>query len=294
LTLNTNNEKLPPLKTVGIVLKPNSTDLKEFFLEAKGYFEDIGAEVLIDSNSAKTIGLMGTKFDTMCQKSDLIVSIGGDGTLISVIRRSYNFDKPILGVNLGNLGFLTDIMPNKLEEFIQNLKNTNYRIDDRVIFEAIITHQDGSIDNLISANDIVINRKNFTHMINLKASVNGYEFNNYYGDGLIISTPTGSTAYNLSSGGPLVFPQTNALIITPICPHSLTQRPMVLPEGFEIEFITQDDEGATIIADGQDMYELGKDDIIKIKIAQKRAKLLHSKDRNYFEIVNKKLNWGDK
>lgn len=293
MTLNRNTQKLPKLKTVGIILKPNSSDLKEFFLQAKSYFEKIDAKVLLDSNSAKTIGLVGTKFDKLCKDSDLLVSIGGDGTLISVIRRSYYYHKPILGVNLGNLGFLTDIMPDYLEDFISNLDNDNYRIDDRVIFEATITHKN-KIDTLVSANDIVINRKNFTNMINLKASVNGYEFNSYYGDGVIISTPTGSTAYNLSSGGPLVFPQTNAMIITPICPHSLTQRPMVLPEGFEIEFYTQDEEGATIIVDGQDMYELNKDDKLTIKIAQKRAKLLHQKDRNYFKIVKKKLNWGDK
>ena len=294
MTLNNNSEKLPHLKTIGIVLKPNSSDLKEFFLQAKGYFESIDCQVIIDKNSANTIGVDGVEFDDMCNQSDLIVSIGGDGTLISVIRRSFGFAKPILGVNLGNLGFLTDIMPNKLENFIQNLHNDNYKIDDIAIFEATIIHEDGSTDNIISANDIVINRKDFTHMINLKASIDGYEFNNYYGDGLIVSTPTGSTAYNLSCGGPLVFPQTNALIITPICPHSLTQRPMVLPEGFEVEFNTKDEKGAIVIADGQDIYDLGKNDILKIKIAQKRAKLLHHKDRNYFEIVNKKLNWGDK
>ena len=123
--------------------------------------------------------------------------------------------------------------------------------------------------------------------------VDGKPFNSYYGDGVIISTPTGSTAYNLSVGGPVVYPLTEAFIVTPIAPHSLTQRPLVLPADFKIEFTITDDQGAMVIVDGQDIYEVNQNDTIQIEIASKKAKLIHRVQRNYFEVLNEKLQWGN-
>ena len=140
-------------------------------------------------------------------------------------------------------------------------------------------------------NDIVLSRPSISKMIKLDASIDGEVFNHYNGDGLIISTPAGSTAYNLSAGGPVLFPLTKAFVITPICPHSLTQRPLVLPAGFEITLTTHNNT-ASLVIDGQETFSFTNQDQIRIKVATKYALLIHRLERNYFEVLKEKLNWG--
>lgn len=283
------NEKLTKIEKVGIVLRPSTPELRDYFFKVKEVFENEGIQVLIDSISARMIGVYGQNFGDMCKESDILVSIGGDGTLISLARRSYKYDKPILGINVGKLGFLTDVNPEEVEEFIKKLKSEEYRIDLRMIIEAEINGKE-----VISFNDIVVNRKVLSRMVNIQALINETCFNTYYGDGLIISTPTGSTAYNLSASGPVVFPLTEAFIITPICPHSLTQRPLVLPVDFEINLKIDDTIGAEAIVDGQEIFDLNPNDMISIKLAERKVRLIHRIERNYFDVLKEKLNWGGK
>ena len=288
MKLNQNIDKLEKLQTVGIILKPDAPELKDTYVQIKEYFQNANIEVLLDNTSAKMIGLTGIAFSELCLKSDFLVSVGGDGTLISVTRRSYKCDKPVLGINLGTLGFLTDIMLEELPSFIEKLKSGEYRIDNRMMING-----NTNDNSFVAFNDIVITRKSVTNMLKVDAKIDGKAFNSYYGDGIIISTPTGSTAYNMSVGGPLVYPLTNAFIVTPIAPHSLTQRPLVLPADFVIEFTITDALGAIVIVDGQDSYEIEQNDSIKIEIASKKAKLIHRVERNYFEVLNNKLQWGN-
>ncbi|WP_187648337.1 NAD(+)/NADH kinase [Nitrosophilus labii] len=276
------------IKRVGIVLRPSAPDLKELFFKIKNAFEKEGIEVLIDSISASMIGVLGQEFDVLCKKSDILTSIGGDGTLISLVRRSYRYHKPVLGIYVGKLGFLTDVLPDEIEDFIKKLKKNQVRIDNRMMMEASISGKD---EKMFSFNDIVITRQAISKMIHIDAFIDKKWFNTYYGDGLIISTPTGSTAYNLASGGPVVYPLTNAYILTPICPHSLTQRPLVLPAEFEIQIKTKS-ENALMVVDGQEIYEFSPNETITIKRAQIGAKLIHRLERNYFEVLREKLHWG--
>jgi NAD+ kinase len=270
----------------GFVLKPKNTDtLKETFLKIKKIFEKNNIEVLIDSVSAKAIGLLGVEFNDMCKNADFLVALGGDGTLISLARRSYKYNKPILGINAGNLGFLTDINPDNIEEFIKKFLKGEYRIDERMVIE--VDYRD---KKLYAFNDIVISKEVISSMINIKVDTNESYLNTYYGDGLIISTPTGSTAYNLSAGGPVVYPLTEGFILTPICPHSLTQRPLILPSNFELE-IEVKENFAKLVIDGQEIYNL--DEKIKVKKALNPARLIHRVERNYFDVLRKKLHWGD-
>ncbi|WP_457560141.1 NAD(+)/NADH kinase [Caminibacter sp.] len=271
----------------GFVLKPKNTEkIKDTFLEIKKIFEKKGINVLLDSVSAKAIGLLGIEFDELCKKADFLVALGGDGTLISVSRRAYKYDKPILGINAGNLGFLTDINPENIEDFLDKFLRGEYRIDERMVME--IEYESNF---LYAFNDAVITKDIISSMINIKVDTNESFLNTYRGDGLIIATPTGSTAYNLSAGGPIVYPLTEGFILTPICPHSLTQRPLILPSNFILEVEVKEKFGKLII-DGQEIYDLkGK---IKIKKAKKPAKLIHRIERNYFEVLREKLNWGEK
>lgn len=270
----------------GFVLKPVSdSKLKNLYFKIKEIFEAKGINVYIDSLSAKLIGILGTDFEEMCKSVDFIVALGGDGTLISVARRSYRFDKPILGINAGKLGFLTDINPENIEEFLDKYLAGEYRIDKRMVIEI---QNNGT--KLYAFNDVVISKEVISSMIHIDVDTNESHLNRYYGDGLIISTPTGSTAYNLSAGGPVVYPLTESFILTPICPHSLTQRPLILPSHFEIDLQVHE-KSAKLIIDGQEIFDMKNR--IKIKKAENPAKLIHRIERNYFEVLREKLNWGD-
>ncbi|MBD3843779.1 MAG: NAD(+)/NADH kinase, partial [Campylobacterales bacterium] len=218
---------------------------------------------------------------------------GGDGTLLSLVRKSYKFKKPVFGINAGNLGFLADISIDNVEKFIQELTSKNYRIDERMMIEGAIKSIDGTKTGFFAFNDVVLTRSAISKMVKINASIDEKWFNTYRGDGLIVSTPTGSTAYNLAAGGPVMYPLTQAFIMTPISAHSLTQRPLVVPVDFTIELSSADEKIIAVI-DGQDDYELKPDDILVIKGAKRGARLIHSLDRNYFDVLREKLHWGDK
>ena len=288
LRIENNNELLVDIKRAGIILKPSSPELRDTYLNIKKLFEEANIEIFLENNSANMINLEGYSLEELCQKVDFLISVGGDGTLLSVVRKSFEFDKAVLGINLGTLGFLTDISMEQLPKFIEDLKKGIYKIDNRMMVEGSV-----NLNKFVAFNDIVISRKSISSMIKIEGKINGKHFNSYYGDGVIISTPSGSTAYNLSVGGPIVYPLTEAFIVTPVAPHSLTQRPLVMPADFEIEFKIIDNQGAVVIVDGQDIYEVEQNQSIKIKIASKKAKMIHRVQRNYFEVLNEKLRWGN-
>lgn len=282
-------KKLESIKIAGIILKPDSPEIKKDFLEIKKYFSVHNIELILEKESANMISEEnGLNLDELCKKVDFLVSIGGDGTLLSTVRNSFDFDKPVLGIHMGTLGFLTDIIFDELPTFLNDFKNDNYRIDNRMLVECSVNDK-----IFVAFNDIVISRRTVSSMIKIKAKIDGNAFNTYSGDGVIISTPTGSTAYNLSVGGPIVYPLTEAFIITPVAPHSLSQRPLVMPADIEIEFKITDKQGAVLLVDGQDTYEVEDQTVIKVTIANKKAKLIHRTKRNFFEVLDEKLGWGN-
>ena len=279
------------IKKVGVILRPSTPELKKSFFKLEKIFKKYNIEVYIDSISGAMIGVMGTDFEMLCKSCDALVTLGGDGTLISVARRSFEYDIPVLGVYAGNLGFLADVNLDELEEFVGNMVEGNFRMDERAILEAKVLKNSEEV-KMYAFNDIVLTRPSISNMIHIETLVDSKAFNTYYGDGVIVSTPTGSTAYNLAAGGPVLFPLTNVFALTPICPHSLTQRPVVLPGKFPIEMKTPKDR-ALIIIDGQDMHELEQGESVHIKLATKTVKLIHREEFNYFEILKEKLSWGE-
>lgn len=279
------------IKKVGVILRPSTPELKTSFYKLEKIFNKHDIEVYIDNISGGMINVMGTEFDLLCKQCDALVTLGGDGTLISAVRRSFDYDIPVLGVYAGNLGFLADVSMDELDEFVQKIADKDYRIDERSILEASII-KDGEEITVHAFNDIVLTRPSISNMIHVETLVDGKAFNTYYGDGVIVSTPTGSTAYNLSAGGPVLFPLTRVFALTPICPHSLTQRPVVLPGEFSIEMKTPTNP-ALMIVDGQDMHELDAGESVHIKLAPKTAKLIHREEFNYFDVLKEKLGWGE-
>ncbi len=279
------------IKKVGVIIRPSTPELKSSFFELKEIFRYHNIEVYIDSISGGMIDVMGMEFDLLCQQCDTLVTLGGDGTLISCVRRSFKHEIPIFGVYAGSLGFLADVSMEELDEFARNLSTGDYRIDERSVLEATAV-KNGKKIKIHAFNDIVFTRPSISNMIHVETLVDNKAFNTYYGDGVIVSTPTGSTAYNLSAGGPVLFPLTKVFTLTPICPHSLTQRPVVLPGEFSIEMKTSDSK-ALIIIDGQDMHEFEQGDSIHIKLSDNYARLIHRNEFNYFEVLKEKLGWGE-
>jgi len=279
------------MKRVGFVLRPNSKDIFKLFENIKQKFESRGVEVYLSDIYSKRCGNGYVNFEDMCREVDILISLGGDGTLLALVRKSYGFDKPILGINAGNLGFLADTRVEEVDELIDLLLKGDYRVDNRMLIYGYIETKLKK-HKFYAFNDVVITRPTISHMAKINAFIDNDWFNSYYGDGLLISTPTGSTAYNLSLGGPILYPLSKVFIMTPIAPHSLTQRPLVVPSDFTIHFTSPD--RLVVMVDGQDNFTLYPEDKLVIKGAIKDAKLIHQREHSYFKVLREKLSWGGK
>jgi NAD+ kinase len=279
------------IKKIAVILRPSTPEIIDSYILLEKTFKKYNIEVLLEKDSAIMINRDGVEFSKLGRSCDAFVTLGGDGTLIATVRKSFDFDIPILGVHAGNLGFLADLSMSELDSFVQKIVNNDYKLDERAVLEAIVIKDEKEV-KMYAFNDIVLTRTRVSNMIHIETLVDSKAFNTYYGDGVIVSTPTGSTAYNLSAGGPVLFPMTNVFALTPICPHSLTQRPVVLPGKFAIEMKTSE-ERALIIIDGQDMHELGLGESVHIKLATKTVKLIRKEEYNYFNVLKEKLGWGE-
>ena len=222
---------------------------------------------------------------------DFLLCFGGDGTLISGVRIFSDPSVPVLGVHLGGLGFLAQITPEVLIDKLNSVKNDEFKIQDRLVLSANISGYD---DLFYAINDFVVQNETSFRVTSLSLYIDNQHVSDYKSDGIIISTPTGSTAYSLSSGGPIVQPDVFSIVITPIAPHSLTSRPLVLPSNVEVEFrFNQDSENELkLIADGQNIINFTKDSTVKLSQAKHHLKFITFKDYNYYETLKKKMIWG--
>ncbi|MDR1613988.1 MAG: NAD(+)/NADH kinase [Campylobacteraceae bacterium] len=283
-------ETIIKFKTIGLVLR-QETYLKKEYEKIKNGFASFGANVILEENSAKTIGLNGVSMQELCSVSDILVSLGGDGTLLWTVRESFRFQIPILGICAGRLGFLTILKMDEFDHFIDRLYKGEYKVNRRAMFD--VTLGKGSKETKsVAFNEVVFSRAKIASMATIEAYANGEHFNSYFGDGVLLSTPNGSTAYNLSCGGPIVLPQTQAMILTPICPHSLTQRSIVLFNEYEITLTSKDN--TVVIIDGQEVYDMRKFDFVSVKYAKYGAKLIGKVEQSDFNALKEKLSWGYK
>jgi NAD+ kinase len=225
------------------------------------------------------------------------VVLGGDGTLLSIARLVGERETPILGINLGGLGFLTEITTDEAQATLARVLAGEYEVDRRITLEATVeTHASGvrvaDRESFRALNDVVINKRALGRMLELNVIAGGERFCSYRADGLIIATPTGSTAYALSAGGPIVFPSLDVVVLAPICPHTLSNRPVVLPDSFEIEVrLKTDDNGAMLAVDGQQTAPIASNDSLRVRRGKSPVVLVRS-SHSYFEIWRNKLRWG--
>lgn len=292
-----------PILKIGVILRPSTPSLRESFLNLKYIFLRQGIEIGLESGSAKMIGLEGQNLGELCQSVDALLSLGGDGTLLSTLRRSYGYSIPAFGINIGRLGFLTAITLDECENFAQELVSGDYTIDEHMMLEGSISDQnscfmvrsdwkqDGCTKKFYALNEILISKKKTSGMLKIFAKINEELFNIYYADALIVGTPTGSTAYNISAGGSVVYPMCKNILLTPISPHSLTQRPMVLNDKFLLTFGIEED--CVLVLDGQDMVKMSKENELIVQAASQNAQLIQKNTRSYFKILKEKFKWGE-
>jgi NAD+ kinase len=224
---------------------------------------------------------------------DLVVVFGGDGTLLYAARTTRHTGAPLLGVNLGGLGFLAEIGPKDLYPTLEKILAGDFRIENRMMLSVSVERRGQTVGTYTVLNDAVINKGALARILNLRVRIDGREATAYRGDGLIISTPTGSTAYNLAAGGPIVHPAQETILLTPICPFTLNNRPLILPVSMEIQIEVDPEATRTILtADGQTYCDLEPGDIIRIVRADTRVAIIKSPYKDYFEILRTKLGWG--
>lgn len=228
-------------------------------------------------------------------EADLVVVLGGDGTLISVARLVGDRETPILGVNLGSLGFLTEITLDELYPALDDFLKGDYSISARMMLKTAVVRDGEEIASYQVLNDLVINKGALARILDMETTVNGHYLTTFKADGLIISSPTGSTGYSLAANGPIIHPSLDCLVITPICPHTLTNRPLVVGSDAEVDIIIQSrHEDVYLTLDGQVGMELWQGDVISVKQGKYRTRLVASRSKDYFEVLRTKLKWGER
>lgn len=244
---------------------------------------------------ASAIGADPVRREDLPRRADLIVVLGGDGTLLGVARQIGELEKPILGINLGGLGFLTEVSIDEALPMLARVVDGDYAVDGRIMLHAAVHRDgagDGSVEEFSALNDVVIVKRTVGRMLELAVVANHIPFCTYRADGLIVATPTGSTAYALSAGGPIVYPSLRVIVLAPICPHTLSNRPVLLPDSFELKIrVKADDQGAMLTCDGQESAALGPTDTILITRGTFTVRLIRSAHPS-FEIWRDKLHWG--
>ncbi len=283
------------IRSVGICLKPSQAEFAGTVRGLDKWLSERGQAVVLDEDAAECVGRSGVTRQELTAQVDLIVVLGGDGTLLSVARSVGERSVPILGVNLGTLGFLTEIALDEMFAALERVFDDNVRIEPRMRLDVRVRRGDAEVAQFLALNEAVISNVDMARIIELEARSSGADVTTYHADGLIVSTPTGSTAYSLSAGGPILHPQLSAMVLTPICSHTLTQRPVVLPESTEIEVQTRTRGSAVqLTVDGQEGVQLTESDVVLIRRSDHPIRIVGSPFRSRFEILRQKLRWGER
>jgi NAD+ kinase len=288
------------IKRIGIVLKPHQPDALKTICELIQWLSQRGIELVggpeIERERVEhETGCSVTEVepDGLAASVDLILVLGGDGTMIATARMVGDYEVPVLGVNYGGLGYLAEFRIEELYIGLESILSGNYRLDKRVMLHVDLERGESPIAVNRVLNDVVINKSALARIVEIDVFLNQLFVNSFRADGLIISTPTGSTAYNLSAGGPVIFPSMNAIVITPICPFTLSNRPIVVPDDAIIELrLKTDQEEVALTLDGQVGFPLKVDDRVVIRKSNTTFNLIQPSNRNYFDVLRDKLRWG--
>jgi len=282
-------------KSIGILTKPKFPEVKATLQGVVAWLRDRQITVLLDTTSAALLNEQGGIQKTqLAGKADVLLILGGDGTILHAARLAAERSIPILGVNMGGLGFLTEVRLDDLYASLDRVFANDFVIDERLMLQIHVHRHGETVARGIVLNDVVISKGTLARMIELKIAIQGQFVTNLRADGLIVGTPTGSTAYSLSAGGPIINPAVQSLILTPISPHTLTHRPLIVPGNVEIEVtLTSRDDGAMATLDGQVGIAMTQGDTVVIQASEHRTKLIRFPESHYYEVLREKLKWGD-
>lgn len=283
-----------PEKLIGLIAhvgKPGAADLVARLRDA---FAERGIAVKLESKTADLIGSHSEETaHSLAVCCELLLVLGGDGTILQVLHDMGEKVCPILGINLGSLGFLTSVSSNDAMQAVEAVANGTFVLSHRTLLCVDVEHEGVIVSKRTGLNDAVISRGELSRLIKLQTSINGAFLTQYNADGLIISTPTGSTAYSLSAGGPVIAPDSGVFLITPICPHVLTDRSMIVSDASLIEITpAQGQQDVFLTVDGQDLHKLKSGDTIRIRKAEQDLPLALLPEMSFFEVLRKKLKWS--
>ena len=283
---------------IGLWGRLAETGVADLALEIVSQLRELGLEVFVPEQAGipEAFGDTGRlPADQLAAGVDLIVAVGGDGTMLHAARGAAAQGVPLLGVNRGRLGFLTDVSPELMAETINTILSGDYVSEDRLMLEARISGGKETRGPMLALNDVVLKTAYTGHMQDFRTSVDGEYVNTHGGDGLIVATPTGSTAYALSCGGPIIRPDVDALVIVPIAPHTLSDRPLVVRSSSRVEVRVEprpESQRAEVACDGEILGEIGRDETLTIRVAEETVQLLHPRGQSYYDLLRSKLNWG--
>lgn len=283
------------INTVGIISKPNIAQAADILCNLIEWLNARGISYRCDEQTAQYARLSDfVTREELPEGTDLIIVLGGDGTLLSAARVVDGRDIPLFAVNLGHLGFLTSITVDDLYPELERALRGEHRIGRRRMVECELVRQNKAIATYSALNDVVVTKSELARMIDLDTHVDDHFVAAYKADGLIISTPTGSTAYSLSAGGPVIFPSVSALCITPICPHMLTNRPVIVPHTSVVRILNHGEEGTYLTIDGQVGEPICKGDQIVCRSSHKTVQLIRPPKMLFFDVLREKLKWGER
>lgn len=284
------------MDTIGLVIKRNIRETVTLGRELVAWLQARGKTVMPEDQTSEELGFdRGWRKVEIMQQADLAIVLGGDGTLLSVARRASKREVPILGVNLGGLGFLTSITTGEMFSTLEQVLHGQYEVERRSVLESALIRNGERIGTFQVLNDAVINKGALARIIDLETWVNDQYLCTYKADGLIVATPTGSTAYSLAAGGPIIAPSVGVVVLAPICPHMLTNRPIVLPEDANIQVTLRTaDEDVILTLDGQEGLPLKSGDMVGIQRSGISVSLIKPANRTFFDVLRSKLRWGER
>ncbi|MFQ5470826.1 MAG: NAD(+) kinase [Gammaproteobacteria bacterium] len=285
-------------KTVGLIGKYDDPTISNTINLLSSHLQDHKINVILDEGTKAILEantLSTCTRNELGESCDLAVVIGGDGTLLNAARSLADHNVPIAGINLGHLGFLTDISPSNMLDHIDEILNGQYLIEERFLLHAKIIRDGEYISESDAFNDVVVHKWNVARMIEIETYVDGKFVYSQRSDGLIVSTPTGSTAYALSAGGPIIHPTLNAMVLVPVCPHTMSNRPIVVDGNSQVEVIVREhrSDSAQVTCDGQITFGLISGDHIQIRKKDNPVRLVHPSQHDHFEILRAKLHWAE-
>ncbi|MEA2086806.1 MAG: NAD(+)/NADH kinase [Candidatus Caldatribacteriota bacterium] len=283
------------LDSVGLIVNYKKEKTRETACRIIDWLNFKKLKVCIEGNMGKEIGKeeLNCPIEKFLKEVDLIISLGGDGTLLRAARLAAGEDIPVFGVNLGGLGFLTQIGINDLEKSLEKLYQGRYFLDERMMLNCTVKRKEEEIEKFTALNDVVIGKGAFARIICLATYINNDYVITYSADGLVVSTSTGSTAYSLSAGGPIVNPNINSIILTPICPHTLSARPLIIGENDQVKIVLESSEEKVMVTiDGQEGFVLKSKDEVIIKKSDHKARLITFKEKSFYAILREKLRWS--